>query len=243
MILNLSKEKNLDQLIINNFIIKNLQPIKKNFINKNHKFSAKGYLEEKKVKVFEVFDKNQGELREFISNHKKLSIFFPKLISYDNKYIVEEWIDGKTLRELKYQYENNSKYSIQLKEIIKLMWSVEYGKKVFDYIEYIHNRVKKPNNFDLTHVPIRINHNDLSLDNIITTSNGLKIIDNEFLGCSTGWLLNVKNSFIDENYDYQDFIIKKDLDRLWNIRKEWSKIERTFPKRIKFFFKTILKKI
>ena len=81
------------------------------------------------------------------------------------------------------------------------------------------------------------------LDNIITTPNGLKIIDNEFLGCSTGWLLNVKNSCIDENYNYQDFISEKDLDRLWDIRKEWSKTENTYSKKIKFFFKTLLKKI
>ncbi|MDA8691460.1 hypothetical protein N9L88_04200, partial [Candidatus Pelagibacter bacterium] len=127
--------------------------------------------------------------------------------------------------------------------IINLMWSTKYEKKVFDYINYIHNRVQKPNNFDLTNVPIRINHNDLSLNNIIITSNGLKIIDNEFLGCSTGWLLNVKNSFIDENYNYQDFISEKDLDKIWNVRKEWSKIENSYSKKIKSFFKTILKKI
>ena len=28
------------------------------------------------------------------------------------------------------------------------------------------------------------------------TQDGLKIIDNEFLGCNNGWILNIKNSFI-----------------------------------------------
>lgn len=237
------KVKKLDKIFINNITIKNLEPTKKNFINKNSKFSAKGYLNDKKVKIFEVFDKNQGKLREFISNEKRLSKYFPKLISYNDKYIVEEWIQGKTLREANVKSKINDLPTEKIKEIINLMWSTKYEKKVFDYINYIHNRVQKPNNFDLTNVPIRINHNDLSLDNIIITSNGFKIIDNEFLGCSTGWLLNVKNSFIDENYNYQDFISEKDLDKIWNVRKEWSKIENSYSKKIKSFFKTILKKI
>ena len=45
------------------------------------------------------------------------------------------------------------------------MWSVKYDKKAFDYINYIHNRVNKKNKFDLSNVPIRINHNQ----NLYTT--------------------------------------------------------------------------
>ena len=228
---------------INNKELINLKPLKKNFTNKNNKFSAKGYIQNTKVKIYEVFSENQGELREFVQNHRELSKFFPKLITFNKKYIVEEWIQGKTLREANVKSKINDLPTEKIKEIINLMWSTKYEKKVFDYINYIHNRVQKPNNFDLTNVPIRINHNDLSLNNIIITSNGLKIIDNEFLGCSTGWLLNVKNSFIDENYNYQDFISEKDLDKIWNVRKEWSKIENSYSKKIKSFFKTILKKI
>ena len=235
--------KIIGKFTIKNTTITNLKPLRNNFKNKNNKFSAQGIFKENKVKIYQVFDKKQGKLREFISKHKKLSKYFPKLISYNDQYVVEEWIQGKTLRETNVKSKMNYLITEKIKEIINEMWSVKYEKKVFDYINFIHNRVKKPNNFDLSNVPIRINHNDLSLDNIITTPNGLKIIDNEFLGCSTGWLLNVKNSCIDENYNYQDFISKKDLDRLWDIRKEWSKTENTYSKKIKFFFKTLLKKI
>ena len=233
----------IGKLTVKNITITNLKPLRKNFRNKNNNFSAHGIFKEKKVKIYEVFDKKQGDLRDFISKHKKLSKYFPKLISYNDQYIVEEWIQGQTLRDAKLKSKINNLPTEKIKEIINEMWSIIYEKKVFDYINFIHNRVKKPNNFDLSNVPIRINHNDLSLDNIITTPNGLKIIDNEFLGCSTGWLLNVKNSCIDENYNYQDFISEKDLDRLWDIRKEWSKTENTYSKKIKFFFKTLLKKI
>ncbi len=235
--------KIIGKFTIKNTTITNLKPLRNNFKNKNNKFSAQGIFKENKVKIYQVFDKKQGKLREFISKHKKLSKYFPKLISYNDQYVVEEWIQGKTLRETNVKSKMNYLITEKIKEIINEMWSVKYEKKVFDYINFIHNRVKKPNNFDLSNVPIRINHNDLSLDNIITTPNGLKIIDNEFLGCSTGLLLNVKNSCIDENYNYQDFISEKDLDRLWDIRKEWSKTENTYSKKIKFFFKTLLKKI
>ena len=58
-----------------------------------------GYHKNIKVKVYGVHDKNQGKLRKFISNHKTLSKYFPKLISFNDKYIVEESDDGKTQKE------------------------------------------------------------------------------------------------------------------------------------------------
>ena len=227
---------------INDKELINLKPLKKNFTNKNNKFSAKGYIQNTKVKIYEVFSQNQGELREFVQNHHELSKFFPKLITFNKKYIVEEWVEGKTLRELTVENEANILYSNKLKEIINLMWSVEYHEEVFNYIEYIHHRVKRKNNFDLTNIPKRINHNDLSLDNILITSDGLKIIDNELLGCNTGWILNIKNSFIEADYSYQNFMSIDNFNELWNIRKEWSKIVNKKSDKKNNFFKMILKK-
>ena len=87
---------------------------------------------------------------------------------------------------------------------------------------FINICLNKINSFDLRKIPIRINHNDLSLDNILVSPEGLKIIDNEFLGCSTGWILNYKNSFLSEDLTYQDYISDEILNELWEIRKEWS---------------------
>ncbi len=235
--------KKLDKIVINNITIRNLEPTKKNFINKNFKFSAKGYLNDKKVKIFEVLDKNQGKLREFISNHNQLSIFFPKLISYDEKYVVEEWVYGKTLKELNLQHKNNIKYSSQLIEILNLMWSVDYDEQVFDYIKYIHNRVNMNNNFNLTKIPMRINHNDLSLDNLLVSETGLKIIDNELLGCNNGWILNTKNSFLKEDFGYQNYISKDILDELWNVRMKWSKIVNKNSNKKNNYLKILLQKL
>ena len=116
------------------------------------------------------------------------------------------------------------KYSFILKRIIKLMWSISYDKEIFDYIDYIYNRVGKTCNFDLSKIPIKINHNDLSLDNILITSYGLKIIDNEFLGNSRGWILNLKNSFLKENLKSNKYLSQQQFAELWKIREEWSSI-------------------
>ncbi len=211
-----------DKVVIKKQTFEKLKPIKKKFRNKNNKFSAQGYYKNKKVKIYEVFDKNQGALREFVSKHEQLSLYFPRLVLYDEKYIVEEWLNGKTLRENISSNVINIEYIDELKKILKLMWSIDYNEKTFDYIDYIYRRLNKINNIDLTKIPIRINHNDLSLDNILVSPDGLKIIDNEFLGCSTGWILNYKNSFLNEDLTNQDYISDENLNEIWKIRKEWS---------------------
>ena len=226
----------MKNIIINKIKIDKLKPIRKNFISRNKKFSASGYYNNIKVKVYEVHDKNQGKLRKFVSNYRDLSKYFPKLISFDNRFIVEEWVEGKTLKELRLNDSEFIAKSKEIKKIIKIMWSTEFNYYVFDYVDHIHKRVKKKNNLDLSNVPIRINHNDLTLDNIILSSKGLKIIDNEFLGCNTGWILNIKNSFLIEDLDYQNFVSKKTHNQLWVLRKKWSRsIAKKNKKNDKFF--------
>ena len=92
-------------------------------------------------------------------------------------------------------------------------------------------------------MPIRINHNDLSLDNILVTSNGLKIIDNEFLGCNNGWILNIKNSFLKEDLKYQNFVSSDTINLLWDIRREWSHLKLKNSKNMREKLHNIIKKI
>jgi len=213
----------MKQVIINKIKINELKPLRKNFKNKNKKFAAIGYYKNIKVKVYEVFDKHQGKLRKFVSNNKNLSKYFPKLITFNNKFIVEEWVEGKTLKELNLNNFELKAQSKKIKKFINIMWSTKFKYLTFDYIEYIHKRVNNKNSINLSNVPIRINHNDLSLDNIILSPKGLKIIDNEFLGCSKGWILNIRNSFLIEDFDYQKFVSKKTLNHLWFIRQKWNR--------------------
>lgn len=233
----------IKKIIINGMAINNLNPLKNSFNNKNNKFSARGFIGLKKVKIFESFDKNQGVLLDFISKNKVLSKYFPKLITFNKKFIVEEWVNGKTLKELNLNKKKKILLSDEVKKIINLMWATKYERKVFDYLKYIHKRVGKKNSVNLTKIPIRINHNDLSLDNIVLTTKGLKIIDNEFLGCNNGWVLNIKNSFIDEDFQYQNYLSEKKLNKLWKVRRDWSKVKLKDLKNNKSIFFRLIKNI
>ena len=64
----------ISKLNINGVEIIDLKPLK--IKNKNQKFSAKGYLNNKLVKIYEVFDPKQGQLREFVSKNKNLKKYF-----------------------------------------------------------------------------------------------------------------------------------------------------------------------
>jgi serine/threonine protein kinase len=212
----------VNKIKIDKEYIENLKPLKKNFKNKNNKFSAQGYIKDLKVKIYQTFDSGQGKLREYISNQKNLSNFFPNLICYNDNYIVEEWIDGKTLRQINSKNIKKIPQTNGVLEIIKLMWSTKYTIQVFDYINYIHNRINKINNIDLKRIPLKINHNDLTLDNILLKNDQLIIVDNEFLGCNSGWIFNIINSFIEPKFEYGEFISRENFKKIWNIRKEWS---------------------
>ena len=109
----------MKDILVNKIKIKKLRPLRKSFINKNNKITATGYYKKIKVKVYEVHDKNQGKLRKLISNYKDLSKYFPKLISFNDKFIVEEWVDGKTLKEL-----NLSKSEFKVSEVLIFFLSI-----------------------------------------------------------------------------------------------------------------------
>ena len=109
------------KVIIKKKTFEKLKPIKEKFKNKNNKFSAQGYHENKKVKIYELFDESQGALREFVSKHNQLSLYFPKLVLYDEKYVVEEWVNGKTLKETISDNPIKIEYVNEVKNIIKLL--------------------------------------------------------------------------------------------------------------------------
>ena len=214
----------ISQISINNKLITNIKPIRHSFNNKNNKFSAIGFFKDKKVKIYEVFDKNQGHLMKFIAKNKELSKYFPELIAYNNKFIVEEWVNGITLKKTKSIFKKNIIQSEEIKYVIDTLWSLDYKVEVFDYLKFLYERIGAKCTLNLKNLPIKVNHNDLSLDNIILTEDGLKIIDNEFLGCNTGWIMNIHNSFIKVNFEYQKYISKDALEELYRIRAKWHKV-------------------
>ncbi len=208
---------------IKNTIVTNIEPIRNIIYNKNNNFSAKGYYKGKKVKVFGLMDKNQGNLLKFMSKHKDLKKYFPNLVSYDKNYAVEEWVEGKTLRELSIK-KDISKYKNIIKTVVNKMLKTKYSIKTFNYIDLIFSRVNEQK-IKYKKIPIKLNHNDLSLDNIILDNYGqLKIIDNEFLGYNDGWIFNLKNSCLTNEISfYEKYIDKKTFDYIWDVRTKFKK--------------------
>lgn len=209
-----------------NNIFESIKPLKNNksFYNQNGTYTAVGYIKGQKVKIYAPPDKNTIKLRLFLEK-TKCKKYFPNVVFYDANYIAEEWIDAPTLSECNKQFDCNN---LIMKFIFDLQ-SIEYDEIVFDYIEYIFKRINKTDHKLLSKIkelkiPAKINHNDLHPDNIILVSEQIKLIDNEFLGNSHGWIMNLKNSFLnnDETY-YKKYIDKKTLEELWEIRTAFIK--------------------
>ena len=178
-----------------------------------------------KVKVYKSFNANQIELRKVIGDYlKNENILFPKLIAYDNNYIVEEWIDGESFSKLK----NNlvEKYIPKLIDFLKRIHYEPYfldvaktHKNSFCYLqdylllrlkpwsqwEPVENLVEEWNKLNLEtnyKIQLRLSHPDLSLSNLILGKDQkVYIVDNELIGVGKGWLLDVKNSFFRSKLD------------------------------------------
>lgn len=174
---------------------------------KSGMLSAFGSFEGKKVKLYEAFNPKQVQLRKFVDD-SPISHYFPKLITYNDKYIVEEFIDGK-------RYDGRD-LTDQILHFIEDLKQLEYPECTYDYIEYIHKRA----NLEYTplDLPNYVNHNDITKDNILMVKGGFKIIDNEFLACNNGWILNYKNCNLLTDTKQDDLV-----ERMWKVRKAWKR--------------------
>ena len=93
------------KLRVGDFYIGNLKPlggIFKPAITKAGRLSLIGNsMEGRKVKVYKSFNSDQIALRKEIGDIlKKDNVLFPKVIANDDKFIVEEWIGGKSFTKL-----------------------------------------------------------------------------------------------------------------------------------------------
>lgn len=141
-----------------------------------------------RVKVYSVQNREQIDLRVFIDKHK-LGKYFPKVVASNGKFIVEEFIEG---RKSNYNPKVHQRVKEELYQLCLDLRKIKYPK-TWDYIEYLYRRVNEtPRYYNFSNY---INHNDLTLDNVLVDNYGdVKIVDNELLGCNTGWVLNIYNS-------------------------------------------------
>ena len=203
--------------------ITNLTPLGGMFkkgVTKAGRISLSGNLTDgRKVKVYESFNSNQIKLRKKIGDQlKNEDVLFPPLLATDQNFIVEEWITGKTFSAIKTDIlERQSGRLINF--LRKIHFDSEFNKIAntykdsFCYLsDYLIIRLKPWRKWfpveklleawtesDLETEKIiksRISHPDLSLSNIILTSDErIYIVDNELIGSGKGWLLDERNSF------------------------------------------------
>ena len=213
---------------VGELLVDNLQPLGGIFkpgITKAGRLSISGYLNSgKKVKLYNSFKKEQVYLRKVLGeSFKKQDILFPPIISNDDNFIIEEWIEGKTLAKINPKIIEQHRENIKqfLKKIHNDPFFCEIANNnlnSFCYLkDYLIPRLKLWENW----LPIkklinqwqdsysnienkidsRISHPDLSLSNIILSKdNKIYIIDNELLGVGKGWILDRRNSFFRKEF-------------------------------------------
>ena len=198
----------------------NVRPTKERemFENANGNISVFGTYKDNLVKLYQPFDKGQISLRVKIDD-STVGKYFPKVIAYDDKFIIEEYIKS-------FSFSKNVDWSEVYTLILKLR-EIQH-EPTFDYLQFIYNRAGKVMPSEYYELDTYVNHNDLGVQNILYSEDGqMKIIDNEHLGCNTGWFLNLFNSNHDlidnqKNTDefYGDFSKSLARDIFLNIRKK-----------------------
>ena len=158
-----------------------------------------------KVKAYEPYNKDQFDLRLYIDEHP-ISKYFPKVVGVEDTFIIEEFIipNGKVDKKQVYKF---------YEELLE----VPYHKMTWDYYEHIYSRVGliRP----IVDCELKVNHNDITRDNLLCVDGQLKMVDNEMLAMNDAWAMNTINSNIIENKPIDGI----PLDEYWRIRKLWKK--------------------
>lgn len=159
----------------------------------------------KKVKAYEPYNKDQFDLRLYIDKHP-ISKFFPKVLGIEDGFIIEEFI-----------IENCEVDKKQVSKFHKELLEVPYHKITWDYYDHIYNRVglTRPEGKG----KMKVNHNDITKDNILCINGQMKIIDNEMLAMNDAFGMNTFNSNILKSKPIDGM----HLEKHWRIRKSWKK--------------------
>ncbi len=220
-------------------------------ITKAGRLSLTGYLSNgTRIKVYRAHSSKQISLRRIIGDKLKNDVvLLPPVITSDENFIVEKWIEGKSYSRIKKgMLDSNTKNLINFLEKIhhqsEFLDIAKSNKKAFCYLEdyliirlspwkqwtpvekLINEWINANNTIDKI-LDSRISHPDLSLSNMIFSNNKTYIIDNELLGVSKGWLLDERNSFFRNKVSTKisDENIKNFYNLSWKLRLVGSALD------------------
>ena len=191
-------------------------------ITKVGRFSFSGLCQGQKVKLYSAFSAKQVVLRVAFQKTSYGNRYFPKIIAHDQTHIMEEWIDGISFKKMDEELQKQKLTEIkhflsQCGESEELIQLAEGHQGAFCYFQdYLLKRLQRWLALDFVqqsflswqdiyakvkiHIPLRLSHPDLSANNILLENKigRLVIIDNELLGVGQGWVLDSKNSILNE---------------------------------------------
>ncbi|MCK0752736.1 hypothetical protein [Chromohalobacter japonicus] len=97
------KQAPLGTITVQGKTIKNITPLGNKHspgVTKAGRLSFTGFLDGKKVKMYSAFSQRQVELNHAIRDVQFGGLNFPEIVASEKNLIVEEWISGKSLKEL-----------------------------------------------------------------------------------------------------------------------------------------------
>ena len=186
----------------------NIRPTKERITgerSKNGTLSVFGDWKGKAVKVYEPFNQEQLKFRMYIDNHS-ISKYFPKVLGIGDNLIVEEFI-----------YQNCKVTLKAVQSFHKQLLEVEYDRMTWDYFDFIYKRagMVRPE----VKLPLKVNHNDLTKDNILCVDGQIKVIDNESLAMNDAWQMNTVNSNImPKGWN-------EETRKHWKVRTSWKLVK------------------
>jgi len=205
--------------------LKNIHPTKNNrpinnLKNSNGLDSIFADWRGNKIKVYQNFNKEQVALRLHIQTISEVKQYFPEVLFSDGLYIAEEYIDESEQDPVNRQFLKD-----EIDECVKTLRGLPIRIQTWDYLQHIHMRIGLQYTPE-TNIKNYVNHNDLTIDNVIITKGGIKLIDNEFLSCNNAWFLNSRNSNILEDHEHLYGVSQQTVDYYWKIRKKYKEYKK-----------------
>ena len=243
------------KLRVGNIYVDNLVPLGGIFkpgITKAGRISLSGRLQDgTKVKVYNSYNLNQINIRKKLGHiFIEEDVLFPDVISNDDYFVIERWIEGKPLNKIR-----SNKLDEFTESIINFLDKL-HNEPIFCKIanenlnsfcylkDYLLLRLKPWQQwlpveellnawFDANYktekiIEPKISHPDLSLTNLILSpENKIYIIDNELLGVGKGWLLDSTNSFFRRKVSKPIFkpLINNFYNLSWKLRLVGSALD------------------
>ena len=222
-------------------------------ITKAGRLSLQGRMpDNQKVKIYSCFSPAQTNLRlRLDSLNVEQTLYFPRLVLYDDFLLVEEWINGIPLNELPHdeamQYVPHiESFLTQVQHDHIFINLADKNAEAFCYLnDYLLKRLgvwsqwqpvkelilewKETESKVVDILPNFLSHPDLSMSNLIVqhSTGKLYVVDNELLGVGRSWVIDGKNSFCKSKFkdDLVDAVSQNFANLSWKLRLVGSALD------------------